>query len=81
MLLDELIAHALIKAKVPKKWIIIVSDSIHILFFFVFINTFHRIFHSWLITMFNFIFIGAYMYFDTRYVIKEINAEIKLKAR
>ena len=81
MLAQELIALALIKAKVPKKRIIIVSTCVYFFFLFILLNMFHRIFHNWLITMVNFISIGAYMYADTRNVIKEINAEIELKAQ
>lgn len=80
MLLPDLVALALIKAKVSKKRIIIVSAIIYIFFLFVFLHMFHKIFHNWWITFYNFLFIGAYMYVDMLDLIKEINAEIKRRA-
>jgi hypothetical protein len=75
MLLQDLVALALIKAKVSTKRIIIVSAIIYVFFLFVFLHMFHRIFHNGWITFFNFLFIAGYMYFDMLDHIKEINAE------
>jgi hypothetical protein len=75
MLVQDLVALALIKANVSKKRIIIVSAIIYVFFLFVFLNMFHRIFHNWWITFFNFFLIGGYMYVDMLDHIKEINAE------
>lgn len=75
MLVTQLTAHALIKAKVPKKQIIIVLAIIYVFFLLYFTNMFHRIFHSWWITVFDFFFMGGLMYLEMFYLIKFINSE------
>lgn len=75
MLVTQLTAHALIKAKVLKKQIIAVLTVIYVFFLLYFTNMFHRIFHSWQITVFNFLFIAGLMYLDMLYLIKFINSE------
>ena len=75
MLVTQLTAHVLIKAKVPKKHIIIVLVIIYGFFLLWFTNMFHRIFHTWWITVFNFFSIGGLMYFEMLYLIKFINSE------
>ncbi len=75
MLVTQLTAHALIKAKVAKKKIIIVLAVIYVFFLLVFLNMFHKVFHSWWITAFNFLFMGGVMYLEMLYLIKFINSE------
>jgi len=75
MLVTQLTAHVLIKAKVPKKHIIIVLVIIYGFFLLWFTNMFHRIFHTWWITVFNLLFMGGIMYGEMLYLVKFINSE------
>lgn len=75
MVVTDIIAHLLIKATVKKRNIIFVSAVIYGFFLFWFLTMFHKIFHSWLVTSANFLFIGGWFYLDLRYLIKFINSQ------
>jgi hypothetical protein len=75
MLVTHLITDALIKARVRKKRIIIVLVIIYCFSLLVLTNMFHKFFHEWWITVFNFFSIGGLMYFEMLYLIKFINSE------
>jgi hypothetical protein len=75
MLVTQLIADALVKARVKKKRIIIVLALIYGFCLLVLTNMFHRAFQTWWITSIDFFFIGGLMCLEMKYLIKFINSE------